>query len=272
MVRKRRKLAGEGRATRMRARRPGRLFVVLFICAGLAYLGVITGDDYRSARARRDPMVGFYPPDMPRYPAAQEVAAGRTRVGRLPLRMSYFSTKHEPQRVGDYYAAFWRKHGFWVNSDVTHIGGVVAAVDAHKGHVYQVLLRRQGKSTLVFPSVNTAPMSSLRRGDALPLRLFKDSKILANTVTRAGRQGAQILLSTNAGTLEENRQYYRAELGRGGFREERVSDEARKKIPATLRENILVYRNAGGGELTLVLSKLDDAHTRVHLTTIGVRR
>jgi hypothetical protein len=187
-------------ADRPRRGRPGRVLTVLFICAGIAYLGLLSGGEHKQAVAKRDPLAGFYPPDMPRYPQVREVPAGETSVGRSPLKMSYFSTDHEPSRIGDYYAAFWRKRGFWVRSDVSHVGGMVAAVDNKRGYIYQVMLRKQGKHTLVFPSVNTAPMDFLRKGEAPPVRLFKDSKVLTNTVSKAGANRAQVVLSTNPGT------------------------------------------------------------------------
>lgn len=273
MARNKHKQTGQrARATRRlaseRRTRPGRVLTVLFLCAGIAYLGLLTGGEHRQAVAKRDPLAGFYPPDMPRYPQVREVPAGRTTVGRSPLRMSYFSTDHEPGRVGDYYAAFWRKRGFWVRSDVSHVGGMIAAVDSKHGYIYQVMVRRQGKHTLVFPSVNTAPMDLLRRGEDPPVRLFKDSKVLTNTVSKAGSNRAQVVLTTNPGTLEDNRVHYRAELSRLGYVESSRKVE-QNKLPASMRERVLVYRAKDGAEITIALSELDKEHTRVHITHVA---
>ncbi|PID37942.1 MAG: hypothetical protein CSA65_09185 [Proteobacteria bacterium] len=246
------------------------MLTVLFLCAGIAYLGLLTGGEHRQAVAKRDPLVGFYPPDMPRYPQVHEVPAGQTTVGRAPLKMSYFSTDHEPARIGDYYAAFWRKRGFWVRSDVSHRGGAVAAVDSKHGYVYQVNMRRQGKKTLVFPSVNTSPMAALRRGEDPPVRLFKDSKVLTNTVSKTGTNRAQVVLTTNPGTLEDNRSHYRAELSRLGYvRSSRTVEQ--NKLPPSMRERVLVYQHKDGAEITIALSKLDKERTRVHITHVSAR-
>lgn len=258
---------GELRRGRSKA---GRVLLLLFFCAGVAGLGLFTGGEHRIANAKRDPLAGYYPPDMPRYPEAREIPAGVTRVGASPLAMSYFESLHDPGRIADYYANFWRGRRFWVNSDVTHRGGVVAAVDPQHGRIYQLLLQVQGKKTLVFPSVNSAPLATLSSGAPSPVPLFRDSKVLTNTVTKAGANGAQVVLSTNGGTLEENRAHYRAELSRAQYREERRVPSA-QKLPGALAQNVLIYRNAEGAEVTIMLTALDDKRTRVHLTKVAAR-
>jgi len=87
-------------------RRRGRIFAVLFIASGTAFLGLLTGGEHLPVRAAEDPMARFWPVPMPTYPGTtlRPVAADQ-RVGTSALKMAYFTTTDSPARVGDFYAA-----------------------------------------------------------------------------------------------------------------------------------------------------------------------
>lgn len=111
---------------RERSPRPLRVLLVLFFCAGIATLGLLGGGEQRSADALlgRDPLAGYYPPEMPRYPRVQEVpAGGRGEVAGSRLRMSTFTTTDEPDRVADFYVRFWRARGLWCAAMSRTAGG-----------------------------------------------------------------------------------------------------------------------------------------------------
>ena len=48
--------------------RRGRIFAVIFIASGTAFLGLLTGGEHLQVRAAEDPMMRFWPVPMPTYP------------------------------------------------------------------------------------------------------------------------------------------------------------------------------------------------------------
>lgn len=264
---------------RERSPRPLRVLLVLFFCAGIATLGLLGGGEQRSADALlgRDPLAGYYPPEMPRYPRVQEVpAGGRGEVAGSRLRMSTFTTTDEPDRVADFYVRFWRARGLWVRSDVTHRGGTVAAVDGARGRVLQVLISTPpggAAATLVMPSVGDAP----GRGRAvaprpLPVALFPRSEQVLDSTTDGRDALARTVLSINAGTREQNVAHYRQALRQAGYEEEVARPSAQQQAALRAldaRTTMLVFRHPKGPEATVAIAALDARRTRVHLALIG---
>ena len=258
--------------------RHARALLVLFLCAGIAVLGLLAGGEHRKARARweKNPMVGYYPEGMPHYPRVRELPAGKsTSVGRARVRMSYFTTEDGPDRVADFYARFWRARRFFVRDDVTHVGGVVSAVDAHKGRVYQALITVRGghssktgasaPTTVVFPSVTTSPtraMESLDREPPVPL--YPESRAVIHLGASEGKTGARVVLSVNDGGLEANLDHYRRVLRGAGYRPENRKNEK----PLGEQHHILVYRKEGS-EVTVNLTAMGEDRVRVHMMVVG---
>ncbi|MBK8479813.1 MAG: hypothetical protein IPL40_01340 [Proteobacteria bacterium] len=262
-----------------RRARPLRVLLALFFCAGIAGLGLLSGGEPPLADAvlGRDPLAGYYPPEMPRYPQVQEVPTGaRGEVEGARLRMSYFQTTDEPDRVADFYARFWRARGLWVRSDVTHRGGTVAAVDGAHGRVLQVMISTGAGgagATLVMPSVGDAPGRE-RSGSprALPIALFPRSEQVLDSTTDGRDALARTVLSLNAGTLEENVAHYRRALRQAGYTEDvaRPGAEQRAALQALDAQTaMLVFRHAEGREATVTITVLEPQRTRVHLALIG---
>jgi len=256
-----------------RRSRAGRILLVLFCCAGIAGLGLLTGGDHPVANAlrHRDPMAGYYGPNMPRYANVQEVPVGRdTRVGGSRVRMSRFITRDDPAEVADFYARFWRRRGLWVRDDLTHRGGTISAVDPEHGTILQVLLVVGSEGTTnVFPSVTDGPGQAMDRSAAgPPVPLFPDSRVVMNVSTVVHSNRARTLLSRNNGTLEQNVAHYRKVLSSGGFTEDlsrraTSGDETPDGAP-----RMLVYRGRGGEEVTVNISATAGKQSRVYIVLV----
>jgi hypothetical protein len=249
----------------------GRTLAVLFICAGIASLGLLAGGDHPEAVARRwqDPMAGYYPGGMPRYPGVKELPASpATRVGGAKVRMSYFDTEDEPAKVARFYRRYWRERQYFVRDDVTHVGGAVSAVDVENSQIYQALISAQGDRAMVFPSVTRFPMRALNTKKIEPVvPLFPDSRAVLSLETE-GDQGATatVVMSVNDGGLTDNLAHYRRELQAAGFTVESKSTDRQKK--AAPQQRVLLYRK-GTQEVTVSLSLLGGERVRVHIMMVG---
>lgn len=244
-----------------------RVLLVLFFCAGIAMLGLLGGGEHRAANARleSDPMLGYFPEGMPRYPRAQEVPAGKnSQIGGAHVRMAYFDTEDGPARVASFYAGHWRARRFYVRDDVTHRGGVVSAVDGQQGRVYQALIMVRKGRTVVFPSVTTSPTRAMESLDEpSPVPLFPESKAIINLGSKEGRMGARVILSVNDGGLEPNLAHYRRVLREAGY-----EPDSKKDQPIDNEHRVLLYRKEGG-EVTVNLSALGGKRVRVHIMVVG---
>jgi hypothetical protein len=256
------------RSMRRPASVPARTLVVLFLCAGIAVLGLLGGGEHKSATARggRDPMAGYYGADMPRYPGAEELPAGReSQVGNAVMRMSYFDTEDDPAKVARFYANYWRERRLFVRHDVTHKGGVVSAVGGGGATIHQALLVVQGGRTLVFPSVTRSPLRAME-GDKEPppVPLYPESKRVITMGSNEGGARARVFLSLNDGDLEANVVHYGRELRSAGF----APETTKQSEGAGSTQRILVFRR-DGHEVTVSLTALDARRTRVHLMEVG---
>ncbi len=253
------------------ARRPkshpaARTLAVLFFCAGIAFLGLLAGGEHRPAAGQRnrDPMMGYYPADMPRYPGAREVPAGPAgNVGHTRVRMSVFSTKDEPAKVARFYGNFWQQRRLYVREDVTHVGGVVSAVDAGGGRIFQAMLVRRGERTMVFPSVTTSPLAAADTTAPPPVPLFPDSKAVINLGNKEGGTKAAVTLSVNSGTLRDNVVHYRRELRAAGYTQE-IQQRPKALGP---NHHVLLFRKEGS-EITVNITGLSEKRVRVHIMEV----
>jgi len=241
--------------------------MVLFFCAGIAMGGLLSGGEHRRAGARpeQDPMVGYYPEGMPRYPRVQEVPAGRnSQVGGSRVRMSFFVTEDGPAKVAELYGRFWRERRFYVRDDVTHVGGVVSAIDVKHHRVYQVLISVANSRTTVFPSVTTSPGQAMATlDDPSPVPLFPESRAVINLGSKEGGTAARVILSVNDGGLEPNLAHYQRVLREAGYQ-----PESKKTEPLGQEHRILVYRKQGS-EVTVNLNAMGEKRVRVHIMVVG---
>ena len=244
-----------------------RTLLVLFFCAGIAFLGLLAGGEHRAATAQRvsDPMVGYFPPDMPRYPGAREVPAGpASNVGGTKVRMSVFSTTDEPAKVTRFYSQFWQQRRLFVREDVTHVGGVVSAVDSGGGRVYQAMLVRRGERTMVFPSVTSAPLSASETNtNTSPVPLFPGSRAVINLGSKEGNTRARVTLSVNSGTLRDNVVHYRRELSAAGYRQQ---IRQKPKLLGPQHHILLFFKE--GSEVTVNITAMGEDRVRVHIMDV----
>jgi hypothetical protein len=247
-------------------RRRGRIFAVLFIASGTAFLGLLTGGEHHPVRAAEDPMAHFWPVPMATYPGAtMRPVTGDQRVGSSALKMAYFTTTDPPARVADFYAGEWRNAGYYVTEDVTFKGGTVSGYDAIAGMMRQVVMMSKDGRTLAFPAVAVEP-SKLMDRNAVPadVPVYPGASGLLVTSARDPMARNQVVTYLDDGSLEANLNFYRGELQRRGWIDET------KPLPAKFKSDdahILVY-GRDGTELTINLLKLDEAHTRVHVALV----
>lgn len=255
-------------------RRLGRTALVLFFCAGIAGLGLLTGGDHPQATAvhKRDPMKGYFPTAMPRYPDVDEQPMGSTQTGGSgETLMSHFVTRDEPDKVADFYLRSWRRQGLWARDDITHRGGSVSAVDAKNGRIYQVLIDARSKgATHVFPSSNAMPrQSGQNEATDLAVSVYPGSDVLMNLKSTAGPHQARTVMLVSEATVEDNLAHYRTALVSSGYREDLSNEHVAHRVGGDASQRVLVYRNKQGAEITINISKLDKTRTRVHIMTVG---
>jgi hypothetical protein len=249
-----------------------RVFGVLFICAGIAFLGLLAGGEHKEATAwRQNPMVGFWQgKQMPRYPGAHEAPAGpSSSVGGAGVKMAFFTTEDDPDKVARFYRRYWRARRFFVRDDVTHVGGVVSAVDVEGGQIYQALITVQKGQTMVFPSVTHSPLRAMESGGGEqkpPVPLFPESRAVINLGSKERDAAAKVSLSINDGGLELNEQHYRRELKSRGF-----AEESKQRPEPSKGQRVLLFRK-GSREVTVNISALDKKHkrVRVHIMAVGL--
>lgn len=244
-----------------------KITVLVTVTAGIAFLGLLGGGRHERAKARKqpDPMLGYYPAPMPRYPGAREYPlAGQLNVSSAAVKMSYFYTVDDPLLVANFYTAKWKAAGHYVTEDITPQGGVVAAYDPAKGILRQILMRRQGARTMVFPSLQMQPVRPLDDQAAVrpDVPVYPGSEGILNFGARDPGHRSQVTIFTNYGGLTGNVDFYRIQLPERGWREVRA--KAAAPLPADLHATLTFHK--GRRELTVNITQLGkEGRVRVHL-------
>ena len=238
----------------------------------MAFLGLLAGGEHPGARAQRfrDPMMGYYPAVMPRYPGAVELPAGpEGQVGGARVRMSVFTTEDEPAKIARFYSNHWQQQRLYVREDVTHVGGTVSAVDVGAGKVYQALMVRRGKRTSVFPSVTSAPLEAMTPAQSAPVvPHYPGSTTVIALSSREERTRARVWLSTNSGPMRDNLAHYRRALRAAGFAEEIKQPAPADSSGKGPGYRMLLFRKEGS-EVTVTLSPIAEERIRVHVMEVG---
>jgi hypothetical protein len=247
-------------------RRRGRIFAVLFIAAGTAFLGLLTGGEHLPVRAVGDPLAHYYPAPMPHYPGVTErPIVGEQTVGGSSMKMTYFSTRDIPARVNDFYAGEWRRAGYYVTEDITPKGGMVSAYDSVEGLMRQVVILARTGQTLVFPAMVTEPVRVMETTSVPPeLPLYPGASGMVVTAARDAIGKSHTVSYMDDGAIEANVTFYKAAMQRGGWQDE-TRAETNKDVGDDVR--ILVFTR-DGAECTVNFLKVDEAHTRVHVTLV----
>ncbi|MCB9555145.1 MAG: hypothetical protein H6707_03505 [Deltaproteobacteria bacterium] len=259
---------------KQRARHAGlKTVTVIFVCAGIAFLGLLGGGEQRLATARQDQMRGYFPAGMPIYPSGSMLPAGVADVNGRSSRMAYLFSEDDADRIGHFYAERWKGQGLWVRSDITHQGGVVSAVDDANQRVFQVLILRRDKRSLIIPSVTklaSAESAADRAKRAPPLPLFPKSRQLYNVDTANRMAGAKVSLSVAPTGFAEALDHYRRVLTGNGYRIE--SDSAPPKpMSQELSRRQLIGRRHDGSEATIEVAQLSKTRTRVHIVVVEAK-
>ena len=185
-------------------------------------------------------------------------------MGQTRLRMSYFITEDEPAKVARFYKSYWEERRFFVREDITHLGGMVSAVNPEEEIVYQVLIVPRGNKSEVFPSVTHDPLKAAQSEGQLPaIPLFPESKAVLAMGSEEGEVQSRIHFSTNEGGLEANLSHYRAALKGAGY-----LPEMTKEPDLPPEQKILLYRK-GSQEITVNLTALDKKRVRVQIMEVG---
>lgn len=242
--------------------------VVVFIAAGIAFLGLMAGGTHKGAKARRNVknrMLGHYPAPMPHYPGAKEFPMGGTlTVGSNRLKMSYFHTRDDTLRVASFYASQWKAVGYYVTEDISPAGGVVAAYDPAKGILRQVLIKHKGETTAVYPSLIMEPLrpATGTHATSADVPLYPGAEGVLRFGARDPGHQSKVTMYTNYGGLVNNVEFFRTDLPSRGWRE--IKSKARRLLPAEYHQTLTFHK--GKRELTVNLTQMDrEGRVRVHI-------
>jgi len=244
-----------------------RITVLTTLAAGIALLGLLSGGEHPVVRAHEDVdlMRGYYPVPMPHYPGATEFPLGRQlRAAGTPMKMSYFFTRDDPLKIGRFYTGHWRQAGYHVTEDITWRGGVVAAYDPATGILRQVLIRRRGNRSSVFPSVLERPMRpSTSSGDrSKDVPLYPGSEGVISFDSKDTGFHGRVTMSTNYGGMANNVEFYRTKLPAQGWHEM----ESNTPSPLPPEDGQTLRFHKGSRELTVAITLLDsEQRVRVYL-------
>jgi len=241
--------------------------VVVFIAAGIAFLGLMAGGKHKGARARKEVnrMRGHFPAVMPQYPGAREYPMGDAlTMGTNRMKMSYFHTRDDTLRVASFYAAQWKAAGYFVTEDISPAGGIVAAYDPAKGILRQVLIKHKGDTTAVYPSLLMEPLRPSTGSNATSpdVPVYPGAEGVLAFGARDPGHKSKVTMYTNYGGLVNNVEFFRSNLPERGWRE--VKSKAPQVLPADYHQNLTFHK--GKRELTVNLTQMDrEGRVRVHI-------
>jgi hypothetical protein len=250
--------------------RLARITVVLFVAAGIAFLGLLTGGRQDAAKARRDadPMQGYYEAFMPRYPGVGEYPLGsELKVSGTPMKMSYFHTEDDPLKVASFYVSHWKAANYHVTEDITLQGGVVGAYDPASGQLRQVLIKVERNRTSVFPSLVMQPMrpeasGGPGAGEKADVPVYPGAEGVLHFGARDPGHESQVTMYTNYGGLANNVGFFRSRLPELGWKE--VDTKGVSPLPVEMAQTLTFHK--GRRELTVNLAVIDSANrVRVHV-------
>ncbi len=250
-----------------------KIFTVIFVCSGIAFLGLLAGGEYTSARARmdQDPMKGYYEVDMPSYPGARETPLSKSMsAGEAPMKMSYFVTQDDPLKVAGFYADRWKVAEYHVTEDVSLTGGNVSAVDLKSGVIRQIIITQQSEGRyLVFPSVTKQPLgmqtstaNKLGPSDKPPV--FPGSEGVSSFGSDDPETNTNVTRFINFGGIKANVDFYKNEMAARGWSLQKMVDE----LPGLGKKHQMLVFNREGQEVTVNISALSEEskQVRVHIT------
>lgn len=250
-----------------------KIFAVIFICSGTAFLGLLAGGRHAPVRADldQDPMKGYYDVDMPSYPGAAELPMSRDmNVGDASMKMSYFVTRDDPLKIAGYYADRWKTAEYHVTEDVTLTGGSVSAFDVKTGVIRQVIITEQSEGRyLVFPSVTSQPFGMTpstdeKSGFAGKSPVFPGSEGVSSFGSDDPDKKTNVTRFINFGGMQANVDFYKVEMAARGWELRKFADE----IPGIGKKHQVLLFNKGSQEVTINFTVVSEEskQVRVHIT------
>ena len=255
-----------------------KIFTVIFVCSGIAFLGLLAGGEHTKAQAKRDHdiMKGYYGVPMPRYPGAKEYPLSQEMaVGQSPMKMSYFVTRDDPLKVARYYADRWRVANYHVTNEVTLVGGNVSAMDIKTGVIRQVIITKQSEDRyMVFPSVTRQPHAvktsvagKLGLGEKPPV--FPGSEGVMSFGSDDPKTNTKVTRFVNFGGMKANVDFYKNEMASRGWTLRKLVDE----LPVVGKKHQLLIFQKGLQEVTVNFTSVSEEsdQVRVHITHVKTR-
>ncbi|MCD6498088.1 MAG: hypothetical protein J7M25_07265 [Deltaproteobacteria bacterium] len=244
-----------------------RLLAVAVASAALATFALMmTGLGPKAvARVHRDPMIGFYPVSMPRYPGVKEYPLTHAmKSGAAKLYMSYFVTRDEPLVVEHFYENRWRAAGYHVTSDITLRGGHVSALDIRSNVVRQVLITKRGNDAMVQVSVTINP-SVLTKPVKPEVPVFPGAEGVTSVGAKDPGTGSTIVTFVDFAKMDENLSFYKSKMGSSGW----TLKENASKVPQMPKNyHTLIFRRANA-ECTINFMPVPGSkQIRVHITQV----
>ncbi len=250
-----------------------KVFAVIFICSGTAFLGLLAGGRHAvvGAHQDQDPMKGFFDVDMPSYPGAMELPLSRDMtVGDSPMKMSYFITRDDPLKIARFYSDRWKTAEYHVTQDVTLAGGNVSAFDVKSGVIRQVIITEQSENRyLVFPSVTRQPLgittsTNEKSGFGSGPPVFPGSEGVSSFGSDDPDKATNVTRFINYGGIQANVDFYKVEMATRGWELRKLADE----IPGIGRKHQVLLFNRGSQEVTINFTALSEEskQVRVHIT------
>jgi len=257
------------RKTASRVAHPwARMLAVAVVSATLAtFVLLMTGlGPKAAARVHKDPMIGFYPVSMPRYPGVKEYPLTHAmKSGAAKLYMSYFVTRDEPLVVEHFYENHWRAAGYHVTSDITLKGGHVSALDVRSNVVRQVMITKRGDDSMVQVSVTVNP-AVLTRPVKPDVPVFPGAEGVTTVGARDPGTGSTVVTFIDFAKMDENLSFYEAEMGSAGW----TLKQDVSKVPHIPKSyHTLIFRKPNS-ECTINFMPVPGSkQIRVHITQVA---
>ncbi len=238
--------------------------IIAAAAAAAGALSVTEGADQAKARPHKDPMFRFWPVPMPRYPGAQEwpLTKGMDAADSR-LFMSYFTTDDEPLAVATFYETRWRSAGYHVTKDITLQGGHVSALDVTSSVVRQVVIFKQGKRTIAFPSVSRGVPTGAAAQTKAEIPVYPGAEGVTRFGADDGSGANEVVMFVDFGKIRDNVAFYRTEMQARGWT--LVQDIS--KVPTLPNKDHSLLFRRDNAECTInILTVPGSKQVRVHIT------
>jgi hypothetical protein len=155
----------------------------------------------------------YAPGEMPSFPGTHEYPLGdNLSLNQTPIRASYFETDRSPEAVAQYYLS-----AFGPGTKIQRNGKDIAVVRTSFGSATTntVLIRPEGRSTYVFPSIYPVAAAPFRISPAIDSEIPFDSDSVAAVDLRASEGGRVVTYQQMQSADAAEKRYVEAMAQRG---------------------------------------------------------